>query len=63
MHPLAPPENGAKAFLFHLPKNLSGLKVYGSSQYRAARLPVNPLSGLAGQADSYGCNEGQGRQR
>jgi len=35
MHPLAPPENGIKALLSHLPINLAGLKVCGLSQYRA----------------------------
>jgi hypothetical protein len=36
MHALAPAENGIKVSLFHSFMNLSGLKVCGSSQYRAA---------------------------
>ena len=59
MHALAPPENGIKASLSHLPMNLSGLKVYGSSQYRAAWHPVKYPSGLGGNGDSYGYNEVQ----
>ena len=61
MHPLAPPENGIKASLSHLPMNLSGLKVNGSSQYRAAWFFVNYLGRLAGKGDSYDCNEVQRR--
>ena len=45
MHALAPPENGIKVSLSHSPMNLSGLKVNGSSQYRAAWFPVNYLLG------------------
>jgi len=59
MHALAPPENGTNASLFHSPMNLSGLKVDGSSQYRAAWLPVNRLTRPAGQGDSHGYNEAQ----
>ena len=46
IHPLAPPENGTKVSLSHLVMNLSGLKVCGSSQYRAAQLSVSHLDRL-----------------
>ena len=59
MHALAPPENGTKASLFHSPMNLSGLKVDGSSQYRAALLPVNHLTMPARQGDPHDYNEAQ----
>ena len=41
MQALEPTENGTKASLFQLPKNLSGLKANGSSQYRAACFSVS----------------------
>ena len=43
-------ENGMNASLFHSPMNLSGLNVYGSSQYRATQLFVNPLIRLVDEA-------------
>ena len=48
MHALAPPENGTKLSLSHSPMNLSGLKLNGSSQYRAVWLSVNHLTRSAG---------------
>ena len=57
MQALGPTENGINASLFHSPKNLSGLKVNGSSQYRAVRLFVNNLSRFAEEGNSYGCSE------
>ena len=63
MHALLPPENGIKASLFHLPMNLSGLKVYGSSQYRAMWHSLSPFSGLARQGYPYDCNEDQQLRR
>ena len=38
----APLESGTNASLFHSPMNLSGLNVYGSSQYRPTQVFVNP---------------------
>ena len=49
MHALAPPENGINASLSHFFMNLSGLKVNGSSQYRAAYYSVSHLRVLAGK--------------
>ena len=46
---LAPPENGINASLFHLPRNLSGLKANGSPQYCAAWLFLNCQSMFVGQ--------------
>ena len=51
MHALAPPENGTKLSLSHSPMNLSGLKLNGSSQYRAAWFSVNHLTRPTGQGD------------
>ena len=56
---LAPPENGVKASLFHSPRNLSGLKETGSSQYRAAQFTVNHLSGFLELGGAHDYNEVQ----